>query len=254
MQAKPVPEFMKRYMENIGYECYGDYAALSRRYHEDIAHYHEHIHPAKMQWASDYARSTGTRNTFDGSRELYAIEERYKEKAMEIGCQHGYRMPDEDVMYSRELTAEEYDLSPNDLLAKEAHSEFEARKGIMLEAKQYERDFIEMEFGEGPKKQSFPDIKEYHNDNEPELKEPEKEITEPETMEEPEEPKHPVSSRFAQKFNNFQMAKEEIETPQPGSRFLSSLPSQKTRPEEPDIKDTGQKFKDEGPEMCYDMR
>lgn len=233
MQAKPVPEFMKRYMENIGYECYGDYAALSRQYHQEIAHYHEHIHPAKMRLASDYARSTGTRNTFDGSRELYTIEERYKEKAMDIGCKHGYRMPDEDMMYSRELSQEERKLSPNDLLAKEAHSEFEARKGITLEAKQYERDLIDLYYGELPQRQFIPDLREYHNDNEPELKEPQKEVTEPETIKESEEPKHPASSRFAQKFSSFQMAKEDIEAPQPGSRFLSSLPSQKTQPEEP---------------------
>lgn len=170
MNEKPVPEFMMRYMENIGYECFGQYEGLSRQYHKEIAHYHENVHPGKMEVDSLYRRTSGQRTNFDGSRQLYEIEENYKAKALENACKHGYILPEHDTntpskeltdvqergAFSRVLDQDDFGLSPEDKRAKIAHSSFEARNKITPEAKQQERALIEMYYGESKEAHRLP--------------------------------------------------------------------------------------------------
>lgn len=225
MNEKPVPEFMMRYMENIGYECFDDYERLSLQYHREVDHYHQKIHPGKVEMSNLYSRIKGIRPNLTGNRELYEIDERFKAKALETGCKYGYNSIEESQSisdgdltkaqnhsaFSNVLNKDDFDLSPEDKRARSAHSEFEERKGITTEARRYERELIELHYGENRNQKLVTDSK--HAERYLSSLSSEKQIP-PVEKEEPTPIKTMSAdrSRFENKLNDFRAAKEEITT------------------------------------------
>lgn len=262
MNNKPVPEFMKRYMENIGYESYTDYDRLSQQYHKTIADYHEKVHPAKAQMAGLLNRTQGKRINFDGSAELHVIEERFKGRALETACQYGYIPPEKDnSLQDRVLTqtqekgafntvlgADDLNRSPEDKRADKAHASFEIRNNITPEMKRNERDFIEQYYGKS--------IEPKQADLQHELKS---------TADTKPEPDKPMPDKYERQVKRFQLTKNDITQtgkaakepgkgePQKASRYLSSLSSEQAKNMDQDINPAMKHFKDTSKDISLNM-
>lgn len=238
MNNPPVPEFMKRYMENIGADSFTDFDLLAHKYHSEINHYHSKVHPAKAEMAGLLSRIQGSRINFDSRNELYAIEERFKEKALETACKYGYVPPEKDNTlqdkalsqtqgkgaFNTVLGEDDLNRSPEDKRAYKAHASFETKNNITPEMKKYERDFIEMYYGAGVEQKQ------------PDIPAPTKSVEEVKA-----EFDTSIPDKYRQQVKRFQLSKEDItqtdkddkqlekEDPKKTSRYLSSLSSEQEK-------------------------
>lgn len=149
MADKAVPEYMKRYMENIGENSFTDYDSLSKQYHKSIQIYHELKFPSRIS-------PTG-RPFFkqDVSADLQRIEEQFKARALDIACEkHGYKDPgydnyDKDLTTMQEdgsyngLSKDHFGLSAEDIRAKKAHEIFEKENPDKTQYKEGNRAIID---------------------------------------------------------------------------------------------------------------
>lgn len=118
--AQRIPNFMKTYMDNIGYESHPEYEWLSKEYYEAIAYYNERTYPKRNEnWNM-------THNTqYDSERDLHYIDERYKSKALDVACKYGYEKPSEEKLMEDGYIAPEFeDVSWEDARASYAHRVF----------------------------------------------------------------------------------------------------------------------------------
>jgi hypothetical protein len=225
MKEKPVPQWMRRYMENIGHECYSTYEGMSRAYHKEIDQYHEEIHPKQTQINNLYQRATGIRTNFDASRQLYEIDEKYKAKALDVACEkYDYEAPEdieadipEDNTTDKQLDRDDFGLSPQDIRAKQAHKVYEAKHNITPEHTQQERQFIDLYYGEGRNEHVAPGPK--HVSRYLESLSGEKGIQAQETKEPMREVSPEDRTRFEQKLGGFLKEKDDITQRQPEQEY-----------------------------------
>lgn len=158
MADKAVPEYMKRYMENIGESSFTDYELLSREYHKSIQVYHELKFPSRI--------TPKGRNSFtqDINTDLYRIDEEFKSKAMDVACKkHGYKDPGYQS-YDASLTGiqegtmqggipkDDFGRTPEDIRANKAHAAFEKENPDKMQYKEGNRAIIDYYYSgpEGP--------------------------------------------------------------------------------------------------------
>lgn len=149
MADKAVPEYMKRYMENIGGSSFTDYELLSREYHKSIQVYHEIKFPSRI--------TPRGRNSFtqDIATDLYRIDEEFKSRALDIACKkHGYKDPgyqnydnsltelQEGSMHSG-IAKDDFGLTSEDIRANKAHAVFEKENPDKMQDKESNRAVID---------------------------------------------------------------------------------------------------------------
>lgn len=147
MNEKPIPEFMKEYMERIGHECYMEYQSLSKEYHDKKREFFEEKMP---RWVPAYGRQ-GQR--VDVEAEMRRIDIEYKEKALETGCRYGYEIPEPehyDNPYPDQIDKDDFGMLPEDKQAMQAHQAFEEKFPEKAEERELNRETIDYFFGENP--------------------------------------------------------------------------------------------------------
>lgn len=155
MNAKPIPEFMKEYMERIGDDCFLDFQRLSREYHNTKQAFNEFVLP---KWIPANGRMPPK---IDLEAEKRRIDATFKERALEIGCKYGYELPaqeyydmdlsamQEDGIYQDRISHDGFDLLPEDRRAIRAHKAFEKKYPELMKDRQSNREIIEYYFGDG---------------------------------------------------------------------------------------------------------
>lgn len=140
MEVKKMPDFMMDYVASI--DCYREYQGLAGQYRADIDNYIEKIYPVQnfnyVEFNKLHGKDLGD---LDPRSALYAINETYKRKSLEIACKHGYERPSSDVLehhrkmtelqekspvFSRFISKEDI-MSSEDIFAKEAHRQYFAK-------------------------------------------------------------------------------------------------------------------------------
>lgn len=152
MAAKPIPEYMKRFMENIGHECFTDYQNLSRQYHDTVQVYHELKAPHRIQVGGRLSPQR------DLQADLYRLENDFKGRALELACEKygyndpGYRDFDSGLTDRQEageynnVVKEDFGLSQEDMRARKAHNSYEAKHPEKVAERQSNREVIELYF------------------------------------------------------------------------------------------------------------
>lgn len=155
MNAKPIPEFMKEYMEHIGDDCFLDFQRLSREYYNTKQEFHEKKYPIWMSLGGRMAPK------IDVELEMRRIDADFKEHALEIGCKYGYELPSQEYYdmdlsrvqengaYQDRISHDDFDLWPEDRRAIRAHKAFEKKYPELMKYRQSNREMIEDFFGDG---------------------------------------------------------------------------------------------------------
>ena len=144
MRTKEMPDWMMHYVaatDNL--MCYEEFRNLSSDYYNEISDYHQNIYPQQNMhyWSGNKAWGRGHKDLDPASR-LHSIDEKYKEKSLEIACKYGYEKPlDIKTINDQDLTDKQeksptfgrfirdddklpFDASRQDEIAKEAHKIF----------------------------------------------------------------------------------------------------------------------------------
>lgn len=155
MADKPVPEFIKLYMERCGHDSWLDYTRLSRDYHATKQVYHEKKYPNYIP-NTPYSRQVSV----DIETDLRRIDAEFKERALQIGCKYGYEEPgrqdydgymserQESGMYRDVIDKDDFGLLPEDVRAKQAHEAFDKKFPEKAQDRGPNRDIIEDYFGD----------------------------------------------------------------------------------------------------------
>lgn len=146
---------MKEYMERIGNDCFLDFQRLSREYHNTKQAFNEFTLP---RWIPANGRIPPK---VDLEAEKRRIDATFKERALELGCKHGYDVPaqeyydmdlsavQEDSVYQDRVSYDDFDLLPEDRRAREAHRAFDKKYPEKAIERETNRETIEYFFGEG---------------------------------------------------------------------------------------------------------
>ncbi|WP_162902966.1 hypothetical protein [Taibaiella koreensis] len=156
MADKPVPEFMKLYMERCGPDSWLDYMRLSREYHDNIHAYHALKYPKYIP-NTPYSRNVSVSVETDMRR----IDADFKERALQIGCKYGYEDPgrqdydlymsdrQESGIYRNIIDKDDFGQLPEDQRAKRAHEAFDKKFPEKLgQEREINRESIENYFGD----------------------------------------------------------------------------------------------------------
>lgn len=175
MSERAMPDWMMDYVAAIDNpNSYVDYKNLSKSYYNEINKYHSEIYPQKKSFQDEYNPQFGLGNKpYDATRDLRSIDEKYKEKSLDIACKYGYEKPpaintktDADFT-SKQQNSPEFgkvikdedklpdNASHQDEVAQEAHKEYfknhpQAKENFKLNKEQYrEQEKFDIEMDKG---------------------------------------------------------------------------------------------------------
>lgn len=93
-EEEEVPEFVRKYIDALNYEGYADFIGISREYKKAQDEYHTVIHPSRANQVKKHNIHTGDKRKTDANPYLTELEDKYKNKALEIAKKHGYIEPE----------------------------------------------------------------------------------------------------------------------------------------------------------------
>lgn len=119
MNEIKIADFIKKYMDEMGDIGYKEFVNLSKEYETAIDHYKQVQYPAQTRSLHLLNKLYGTRKTLNYEAGLSAIQNQFKEKALEVAVDKGYKIFDDKLTE----TQKEFDEKINSQKIKEKESD-----------------------------------------------------------------------------------------------------------------------------------